>query len=97
MAAGTSSLRTGGDSGTQRAPSARAAPKRPEGTENPAPIRADPPVLVVNLNDPGKGFGRHSSSSRRASVQAPGSPHTPSAAAAPARKALRLTTGALRP
>lgn len=54
MAAGTSSLR-GGDSGAQRAPSARAAPQRPEGAAIPAPIRADPPVLDANPTDPGKG------------------------------------------
>ena len=54
MAAGTSSLR-GGDSGVQRAPGARAAPQRPEGAANPAPIRADPPVPAANPTDPGKG------------------------------------------
>lgn len=55
MATGTSSPH-GDNSGTQRAPGARAAPQRPEGAAIPAPIRADPPVLAANPTDPGKGF-----------------------------------------
>lgn len=54
MATATSSSHRD-DSGTQRAPGARAAPQRAEGAAIPAPIRADPPVLAANPTDPGKG------------------------------------------
>lgn len=39
----------------QRAPGARAARQRPEGSANPAPIRADAPVLAANPTGPGQG------------------------------------------